>query len=248
MKPSEIARIAAEERLKYQEVWSHADYRHISPTVAVMPHIWKFFEWTCNQLEAGTFVDFGCGTGRALKCVAEMENPRLHIQPINFGAPIPGSEEIYYPKKFACLGIDTAYNCLDAEVVGSFPFLICDLAQLPWAHWTPTNQEAAACGWCVDVLEHINPAVIDDVIAGLQAWAGDLCYVRIADFPETHSAAFGTPQLHLIQADEDWWKERLQHHFGDSGVRRIWLDLDAAPPRYSFVCGAAVNEMPDDMF
>lgn len=205
--------LADQERKKYRMIWDYPEYRVNSPAVIALPSVWHFYERHKN----GTFVDFGCGTGRALKFVVNTN-------------------------RFRCLGVDTATNCLDPDVVGRVPLLVSDLALIPWAGFGPITSalpksDFINAGMCVDVLEHLAPAVLDDALTAIANWAGDLCYFRIANFEETHGPAAGGAQLHQIFQDADWWSEKLEAHF--NCVRRLVLDIDAAPERYSFICGSS---------
>ena len=49
------------ERFKYEAAWKHDDYRKYSPGEACLP----IFMDTVKPARGSTFVDWGCGTGRA---------------------------------------------------------------------------------------------------------------------------------------------------------------------------------------
>lgn len=206
-----IMTTAARERAKYNAIWKHHEYRHTSPAEKVMPFVWKYFE----RLN-GVFIDYGCGTGRALKLVKDTG-------------------------QFRCLGIDIASNCLDDDIAGEFPLLIGDFADLSQsglrtAHYTPSVR--ANCGWCVDVLEHLDPAVLSYALVAMAEWSPDLMYFRIANFPEGHGPLLINEPLHLIFEDSHWWRDELCKHF--RYVEQLFLEIDEVPERYSFMCSNTV--------
>ena len=90
-----LSSLAAE----YRAVWAHAAYRRFSPGE-------RYAEEALAALsppQGASFIDFGCGTGRA---TAEIGR-----------------------RGFPVLGVDFADNCLDAGI--DVPFLLADLATLP---------------------------------------------------------------------------------------------------------------------
>ncbi|MBC2651533.1 class I SAM-dependent methyltransferase [Novosphingobium aerophilum] len=74
---------------------------------------------------------------------------------------------------------------------------------------------------CTDVLEHIEPECLPDVLAHLYALSRTACFVVIATRPAQKLLADGR-NAHLIVEDDDFWRERLLEHF----TVREWVPLD----------------------
>jgi SAM-dependent methyltransferase len=87
------------ERTKYEEIWKFNEYRATSPAEEVLPLVLHAFG------EPGTLIDFGCGTGRAMKRMQE--------------------------KGFDVLGVDIAYNSLDESLRGVLPMVVANFSQIP---------------------------------------------------------------------------------------------------------------------
>lgn len=209
--------VTARERSKYERMWRHDEYRTVSPAVNILPHIWSRYDGL-----RGGFTDFGVGTGRALAFVAQTQ-------------------------RFSCLGVDIAHNCLDPDLAGALPLLVTNLSSLWWMHLRPKMLEhgsaispVQASGWCIDVLEHIDPSQINMAIRSLAAFASSGCYVRIANFPEGHGNQLIGEPLHLICEDAGWWKDRLQRAFVKA--EQLHFEADECPPRYSFWCTGSLYD------
>jgi 2-polyprenyl-3-methyl-5-hydroxy-6-metoxy-1,4-benzoquinol methylase/uncharacterized Rossmann fold enzyme len=86
------------ERIKYETVWEIESYRRDSPGELLL----GVFFTLCKPHDESTFIDFGCGTGRAMKKLDEVG--------------------------FNVRGIDIAGNCLDEGV--EVPFLQANLWEL----------------------------------------------------------------------------------------------------------------------
>jgi hypothetical protein len=65
---------------------------------------------------------------------------------------------------------------------------------------------------CTDVLEHIEPACLDDVLADLARVTGQLGFFTIALRPAMKTLADGR-NAHLIQQTGHWWVEKLKEYF-----------------------------------
>lgn len=74
---------------------------------------------------------------------------------------------------------------------------------------------------CTDVLEHIEPDCLSDVLTHLYALSRTACFVVISTRPAQKFLADGR-NAHLIVEDDDFWRERLLDHF----VVREWIPLD----------------------
>jgi len=67
---------------------------------------------------------------------------------------------------------------------------------------------------CIDVLEHIEPDLIDDVLAHLGRLVGMIGYFVISTRPASHILPDGR-NAHLIVKSANWWREQLIKHFGE---------------------------------
>jgi hypothetical protein len=65
---------------------------------------------------------------------------------------------------------------------------------------------------CIDVLEHIEPELVDNVIAELASITTKLGFFTIHMGPAMKVLADGR-NAHLIQKPSSWWLERLIRHF-----------------------------------
>jgi hypothetical protein len=65
---------------------------------------------------------------------------------------------------------------------------------------------------CTDVLEHIEPALIDNVLKHLAKIAKKALFLVIASRPSTKFLADGR-NAHLIQEGADWWRKKLEERF-----------------------------------
>lgn len=117
-------------------------------------------------------------------------------------------------------GIDFAANCLDQGV--DVPLTIACLWDLPEGLETEF-------GICCDVMEHIPPERVNDVLRGIAMSVSCATFFNISTVADGFGRVIGE-QLHLTIQDRDWWKARLQRYFG--GVECVGAtDTDA-----QFVC------------
>lgn len=72
--------------------------------------------------------------------------------------------------------------------------------------------EAADVVVCTDVLEHIEPDCLDDVVAHLAALTRRAAFVNVATRPARKLLADGR-NAHLIVESPDWWREQLGRRF-----------------------------------
>jgi hypothetical protein len=65
---------------------------------------------------------------------------------------------------------------------------------------------------CTDVLEHVEPACLDEVLDDLQRLTLNAALLEIANRPAKKTLADGR-NAHLIQEGRDWWLARLAPRF-----------------------------------
>ena len=65
--------------------------------------------------------------------------------------------------------------------------------------------------FCNDVLEHVEPLYLDNVLKFIEHHSEKYAWLRIDTQPDNKILTDGR-NAHLIQQDEDWWSEMLQHN------------------------------------
>ncbi len=95
--------------------------------------------------------------------------------------------------------VDFAPNCLDDSVKG-FPFLHADLRRD-----LPIRSDFV---YCTDVLEHIEPDYVDDVLVNIKAIAPK-AFFQISLVPDNMGALIGEP-LHLSVHPAQWWLDKFE--------------------------------------
>lgn len=103
---------------------------------------------------------------------------------------------------YSVLGLDFADNCLDKGV--ALPFLAADLTDLP-----PLS---AQFGICCDVMEHIPPQFIGDVLSGIARSIDHAAFFSISLHPDAFGSVIGE-RLHLSVMPAEWWEEKLKGHW-----------------------------------
>ena len=73
---------------------------------------------------------------------------------------------------------------------------------------------------CTDVLEHIEPECLDDVLDDLKRVTRKLGFFVIATRPANKTLPDGR-NAHLIQEDADWWLPKLRSRFDVSQVKQM---------------------------
>lgn len=194
------------EREKYEQVWTHDQYRDFSPGLEAVDRLNLI-----KLLRDGgvkSVLDAGCGTGKLMR--------RLLTD--------CGDE-------FAVHGFDIAANCLDPWFDDRDDALLT-IGCL----WDPddfaTPYDAILC---TDVLEHIPTEHIPAVLANFHRCARRFCYCAIALFPDRFGEELVGRPLHLTVEEPDWWLARAReagfpqiHHLIEDHARTgqpLWLHL-----------------------
>lgn len=103
-------------------------------------------------------------------------------------------------KRCRVIGFDFADNCLDESVKGAFEFRQHDLTR-------PVDLPVADFGYCTDVLEHIPPEDVRDVLKNI-VLAARRVYLNISTVQDALGALIGET-LHLTVKPMGWWREQL---------------------------------------
>lgn len=80
---------------------------------------------------------------------------------------------------------------------------------IPELSLSPVPTDLVVCG---DVLEHIEPECIDDVLADIRRCTKRWALLVIATRPAKKILADGR-NAHLIQKPAEWWRETLERYF-----------------------------------
>lgn len=199
--------LAAEEKQKYQEIWKNPDYRSYSPGELM---IWAFMR-AMVPLPGSRIIDFGTGTGRVAlwfhrfnrhKRVVKYRDMRK-ADGKEISVIIPA-----WPEKmcFDVTMVDISDNCLDEEVrkeIGD-KLVIANL----WE--TPIPVKPAEYGFCADVMEHIPPEHVDDVISNIMDCCEQAFFLVCTK--EDHFGQTIGKHLHLTVQPFSWWKDKMADH------------------------------------
>ena len=127
-------------------------------------------------------------------------------------------------KGLRVMGVDIAHNCLDENLIGAFKLHVGCLwnIMIPKAHYA----------FCTDVLEHIPPTYVDDVLRNIRASTTKAAFIQVCVLPDIWGAKMDPPTvLHLTVQPGDWWEAQLHKHW--KTVERIGVGGKA---RRAFLC------------
>ena len=102
--------------------------------------------------------------------------------------------------------LDISHNCLDQDVINHLSDSLTFQIDCLWDF----KEEPHEYGFCCDVMEHIPPEKVRDVIDCI----ADVCekvYFRIYLNPD--SGHFVKEPLHLTVQPKEWWHEELSRRF-----------------------------------
>lgn len=101
------------------------------------------------------------------------------------------------------LAIDHVPNARETDV----PFVEACLWDLP------LTVSAADWGFCCDVMEHIPPQRVADVLRSIAENVTRGCYFRIATRPDMFGPKILGQPLHLTVSAGEWWRRQVEQHF-----------------------------------
>lgn len=130
--------------------------------------------------------------------IAEL-SPRVGASFIDFGCGTGRPAQELAKRGYRVLAVDFADNCLDNMV--DVPFLVADLTKLPGL--------SAQFGYCTDVMEHIEPERVGDVLAGIARCVRGAVYFAISTVDDAFGPALEGKQLHLTVRKATWWTEKM---------------------------------------
>jgi SAM-dependent methyltransferase len=177
---------ALTEKKKYKYVWELQSYRESSPGLHALKMMsslgFDFFDEISRQ-KAKTFIDIGCGSGKASDFLMRNHQENLDVY-----------------------GFDLADNCLDED---SLPFqkenylTIGDLTKND-----AFNGKKWDISFCSDVMEHIATKDVPCVLRNIRGATTKCGFLGIALFPD--DSELHTGPLHLTVKDPSWWDTKIK--------------------------------------
>lgn len=131
---------------------------------------------------------------------------------IDFGAGAGYASAALLDAGFRVLAVDIAANALAPPIAARVPLLLASLWDLPVAL-------AADWGFCSDVMEHVPPDRVDDVLATIRRTTRRATYFSISLRPDGCGVLIGEA-LHLTVQPLDWWTARLGRQWAAVRVLR----------------------------
>lgn len=119
---------------------------------------------------------------------------------IDFGCGEGKSTAELIRRGYRATGVDFAANAISQDV----PHVIANL-------WVLPDSVRGTAGICIDVMEHIPPEKVDEVLANI-ACAVPKCIFHIESAPDAMGVIIGE-KLHLSVHSQRWWHEKLGEHF-----------------------------------
>lgn len=102
------------------------------------------------------------------------------------------------------------YGCGQGNLGRALPFEIAEYDPcVPGKDAPPAPADIVAC---IDVLEHIEPECLDDVLAHLRSLTREVAFLVISTQPAVTKLPDGR-NAHLIVQPGAWWAQRLSAHF-----------------------------------
>jgi SAM-dependent methyltransferase len=136
----------------------------------------------------------------------EQVSPQAGDTVIDFGCGTGRGAQALKAHGLKVTGVDFAANCLDPEV--DIEFVQADLTKI-----IPVNSRY---GYCTDVMEHLPPEQVGDVIKNILN-SSTLVFFQISCVEDTMGYLVGAP-LHLTIQDHDWWKQKIE----SCGGKVLW--------------------------
>ena len=171
------------EKKKYEKMWGeHGDkYRAVCPGEIAA----TTFLQVANPKKGSTCIDFGCGTGNSIWMISLVHKVKMTL-------------------------LDFASNCLDEEVKVALENHT-DLLKFREHNLNDTPPLIAEYGYCTDVMEHIPPEEIDNVLHNILKGA-QCVFFRISTQPDRLGPLCLNQPLHLSVHDYKWWRDKLKQH------------------------------------
>lgn len=102
-------------------------------------------------------------------------------------------------------------GCMDIPVTSYDP-MVSEFSKLPEPHRYMV---------CCDVLEHVEPAYLDEVLQHMADVTLHQAYVYVSGVPAKETLPDGR-NAHLIQEDWHWWTAKIEHYFRIQDIENNW--------------------------
>lgn len=169
-------------------------------------------------------------------------NSELHSRDQNYGESVGQSESV---GKLSLLAGQIAkkyegatlldYGCGKGFLFGLMPQIVglkmCGYD--PCVNTYSQRPEPADIVSCIDVLEHVEPDCLENVLNDLQALTKKVCFLQVSVLPASKSYSDGQ-NTHLIIQPWDWWYPKLKKRFNIN---------EAAADKKHFVCVLQAKEI-----
>ena len=171
-----------DEKAKYEKAWSHTAYRNSSPGEVFVA---DFIQMECETngtdglVSEGLLADFGCGCGRASLLFHRM-----------------GLQVDCY---------DIAENCFDPEVAEVMAPYLRNMGF--WSDEFKQVESFYDYGYCCDVMEHIPPERVDEVIKSIVSKCRRVFFSVC--FENDHFGEHLEEHLHLTVQPFLWWRNKF---------------------------------------
>lgn len=120
---------------------------------------------------------------------------------IDFGSGPGYASNYFHEEGLRVIAIDIAPNALRDEFLGKFPLIVS-------AFWDLPAKLDAKWGFCTDVMEHIPPARIDEVLGVMSSSCSKSVFFNISLRPDGCGVVIDQV-LHLSVFPRDWWQAKL---------------------------------------
>ena len=114
------------------------------------------------------------------------------------------------------------YGCGKGYLAKELPYPIWEYD--PAIHGKDESPRPADLVVCTDVLEHIEPDKLDDVLFDMKRCLKQVGYFTIHTGPAKKTLPDGR-NTHLLQHDKQWWTERLQRYFTVGKILQVGPEL-----------------------
>ena len=142
---------------------------------------------------------------RHVKTALELMAPSPGDSIIDFGAGEGLASARFQDEGLRVLALDIAANAMAPQIAERVTRLIGNLWELP-------VELLGDWGFCCDVMEHIPPAHVDDVLAAIRRCTKRATFFNISLRPDDCGRLIGKT-LHLTVRPTDWWVAALHRHW-----------------------------------
>ncbi len=142
------------------------------------------------------------------------QNAMLHTQRADYGASggRHGKKITSLMKEFGCVSL-LDYGCGKGSLLNEIPGAVGYDPAVPGFSSRPLPADMVSC---TDVLEHIEPECLDEVLEDLRKLSKRLVFLVVSCRAAYKTLPDGR-NAHLIVESHEWWLQKLQEHFRSAG-------------------------------